>query len=469
MKKEPLSLFETLRGGAQSFSGHTFLVEPDHDLSYQVVCSLAMAAARRLRTVKTQRLYLYARDSAALVVALFAADLAGLSVCVLNRRDDVATVRDIMGQIGAGFLLTDHPQMAAREGAAHIEAMAPSSTRHDALPDAADPRAPESNVSQGSVVILTTGTTGQPKAVLYSWPRLLGQMQNTAEAGQRRWLLTYPLNHFAGIQMALHTLVNGHTLVIPRSRRFEDVQEAIHACGVDAISGTPTFWRMFLGQLKASATAPPTLKQITLGGEASTPELLAGLKRDFPQAAITQVYATTELGACFAVSDGQPGFPASFLERRVGNVRLKIVDGELYVQSQNRMLGYVGHDNLAAEDGWSATGDVVEQVGERVYFRGRKSEIINVGGYKVHPGKVEAVILQVDGVQAVRVFGQPNPITGQLVSAALEAAPGADPDALIHRVRQACALRLARAEQPRVIEVSDALQKRNNKLVRSHN
>lgn len=463
-----MSLFETLQVKARAFPGRRFLIEGDRELSYRDVLSLALVVAGRLRELKSERLYLYAHDSVMMVVALFAADLADVTVCVLNRRDDAGTIRRTIDDLGDGFLLTDHVRKAGLlENVAHIDEMAPELKGRDRVHDEADSETTGNSAGQGSVVVLTTGTTGQPKAALYSWARLVGQVRKAAEESNRVWLLTYPLNHFAGIQMMLHSVVNGHALVIPASRRFEDVEEAIHAHCVDSISGTPTFWRMFLGRLKGKGAGLPRLKQITLGGEASTPELLADLKRIFPQASITQVYATTELGACFAVGDGKPGFPASFLERNVGNVRLKIVDGELYVQSENRMLGYVGRDDVAAGDDWIATGDMVELVGERVYFRGRKSEIINVGGYKVHPGKVEAVILQVDGVQGVRVFGKSNPITGQLVAATLQASPGVDHSSLVSRVRQVSARHLGRAEQPREINITEALEQRNGKIVRS--
>ena len=223
---------------------------------------------------------------------------------------------------------------------------------------------------------------------------------------------------------------------------------------------------MLTGRLMAREKEPFQLKQITLGGEASTPELLSGLRRLFPQAALTQVYATTELGTCFSVTDEQAGFPATFLERPVGNVRLKIFDDELYVQSTNKMLGYAGQKSFAAEEEWVATGDIVEVEGARVFFRGRKGEIINVGGVKVHPGKVESAILQVEGIQAVRVFGKPNPITGQLVSAELEPATGLAHEELIYNVREICRRDLNRHEQPQEIIISERLARRNNKIAR---
>ena len=87
--------------------------------------------------------------------------------------------------------------------------------------------------------------------------------------------------------------------------------------------------------------------------------------------------------------DGRPGSRVEVLERGDdADVEMKIVDGELWVRSRTGMLGYYGEEPVDP-DGWRATGDLVEIVGDRIQFRGRTSEIINVGGVKVHPLPIE--------------------------------------------------------------------------------
>ena len=81
------------------------------------------------------------------------------------------------------------------------------------------------------------------------------------------------------------------------------------------------------------------------------------------------------------------------------------------------MLGYLNAPSPFTEDGWFNTGDLVEVDGEFIRFLGRKSEIINVGGEKVHPSEVESVLHEIDGVEEAAVVGEPNPITGQIVVA----------------------------------------------------
>jgi acyl-CoA synthetase (AMP-forming)/AMP-acid ligase II len=173
----------------------------------------------------------------------------------------------------------------------------------------------------------------------------------------RRWALLYPLNHFAGLQVLLHTVKNGLSLAIPRSRQFADVLSCLSQCGVDSASGTPTFWRMFTGQLGTSAAGQLKLRQITLGGEPVSAEILRRLRELFPEAKITQVFATTEIGSCFAVNDGLPGFPAKFLEGAIGNVQLKIKHGRLYVRTNIGMVAYIDGSPAPDRDGdWVETG-----------------------------------------------------------------------------------------------------------------
>lgn len=322
---------------------------------------------------------------------------------------------------------------------------------------------------KGAIIILTTGTTGVPKAAKHKWKRLLARpgRQRQGEKDRHSWLLAYPLNHFAGIQVVLHVLQNHETLVIPSSRDYGRIITTIIEQGVDSVSGTPTFWRMMVGRIGSDQLARLQLRQITVGGEASTPDLLERLKSKFPAASITQVYATTELGTCFSVKDGLPGFPASYLDRPVGNVQLKIIDGELYVRSAVKMIAYVdGSPPPEAREDWTATGDTVDQVGDRVLFRGRKTEIINVGGVKVHPLKVEETLLRVPGVAAARAYGRANPVTGQIVACDLELESDAKETAVREAVQKTCLAELNRYEQPRQIAIVGQLEKRNEKLVR---
>jgi acyl-coenzyme A synthetase/AMP-(fatty) acid ligase len=314
------------------------------------------------------------------------------------------------------------------------------------------------------VLILTTGTTGEQKGARHDWRRLAEAVRRPDPHPGTRWLLAYNLNQFAGIQILLHVLTSGATLVAPPSRRAEDVIETIRDQRVTHASATPTFWRLVVGRLDAETARELPLAQITLGGEAAPEGLIERLRELFPNAGISHVYAGTEFGSAVSVRDGRSGLPLSVLERdENAPVRLRIVDGELQIRSRVGMLGY--HRGSDDESEWRATGDLVEVRDDRIHFVGRKTEIINVGGAKVHPLPVEEVVCSVPGVQLAAVYGRANAITGQIVAVDVVADDGVDPDELTARIRAACQA-LPAAGRPRRIRLVEELETRGNKLMR---
>ncbi len=122
------------------------------------------------------------------------------------------------------------------------------------------------------------------------------------------------------------------------------------------------------------------------------------------------------------------------------------------------MLGYLNAPSPFDEEGWFNTQDVVEAEGDYVRIIGRKSELINVGGEKVHPTEIENVLLQLDNVKDAIVFARPNAITGQVVGARIAPVRSEDQEALKQRLRAFCMTRLERFKVPAVIEIMDADQ-----------
>jgi acyl-CoA synthetase (AMP-forming)/AMP-acid ligase II len=107
--------------------------------------------------------------------------------------------------------------------------------------------------------------------------------------------------------------------------------------------------------------------------------------------------------------------------------------------------------------GWFATGDMVDIQEDRVYFVGRKTEMINVAGSKVFPVEVERVIRVVPGVSDVRVFGRASSIAGELVACEIVAAPNQDREALRSLIVRTCLASLASHQQPRIIKLVDRI------------
>src|SRR5208282_5544719 len=99
-------------------------------------------------------------------------------------------------------------------------------------------------------------------------------------------------------------------------------------------------------------------------------------------------------------------------------VGMKIIDGSLRIRSCAAASGYVsGEQMLTDAAGFVDTGDMVERRGDRFYFAGRKGGIINIGGLKVHPEEIEAVINRHPQVRMSLVRPKQNPITGSIAVA----------------------------------------------------
>ncbi|HYH21583.1 MAG TPA: fatty acid--CoA ligase family protein [Azospirillum sp.] len=303
-----------------------------------------------------------------------------------------------------------------------------------------------------AVLLQTSGTTGAPKVVRHDFTRLRGRLRGTGDRGAR-WLLTYEPAAFAGVQVILTALAAGATLIAAPGEGLAGLARAALAHGATHVSGTPSFWRAFLIAL---GDARPPLKAVTLGGEPADQPLLDRLAEAFPGARLRHIYASTEAGSLFAVTDGRAGFPASWLETGVEAVGLRVRDGILEVRSPRAMLGYAG-GGAADRDGWIVTGDLVAVVGDRVLFTGRADGRVNVGGVKVSPEAVEALLLTAPGVQDALVAAAANPITGRILTASVVPMPGVGEAAVRASVRDAVAA-LEPAARPRLVHVVERLE-----------
>jgi acyl-CoA synthetase (AMP-forming)/AMP-acid ligase II len=448
-------LIELLRRAAHDDAALAAVVIDERTTSYAELTADAEAFAAGLRERGIERFAILDHDAATVVALLAAASLAGAEACQYPPTDDLDELAALTKRFDHDVVISSRADLG--DG---ITAIAPKDLRGiGAAPN--DP--PEARPH----LILTTGTTGTPRGVRHDWNRVLRVTQRIAPAPDQRWLLAYGLHQFAGLQILVHVFAAGATLVAPAPRRPREGLAAMRNHAVTHSSATPTYWRFLLAELRADGGAEPGLEQITLGGEAIPGPLLAELTTTFPSARISQVYAASEFGSSGSQRDGRNGLSLDVLNRgEDADIAMKIVDGELWVRSRVGMLGYYGEDPVDA-DAWRATGDLVDVADDRILFRGRTSEIINVGGVKVHPLPIEERVGAVSGVDMARVFGRPNQMTGAIVAVEAVAAPGADTDVIAAEIRAACS-DLPAAARPRSIRFVDSVAMAGNKIVRRH-
>jgi acyl-coenzyme A synthetase/AMP-(fatty) acid ligase len=267
-------------------------------------------------------------------------------------------------------------------------------------------------------ILLTSGTTGLPKMALHTISSLTGAIKSDRKVNDSIvWSTFYDIRRYGGLQIFLRALFDGASLVLSSAEESTgDFLARAGAHGVTHISGTPSHWRLALMSPAARRFAP---RYVRLSGEIVDQVILDSLRAFYPDATIVHAFASTEAGVGFDVRDCLAGFPASLIGTRSTDVEMKVEDGSLRIRSTRNAAGYLGScaESLAGDDGFVDTHDLVELRGERYHFVGRRDGIINVGGLKVHPEEVEAVINRHPGVQMSLVRGRKSPITGALVVA----------------------------------------------------
>lgn len=265
-------------------------------------------------------------------------------------------------------------------------------------------------------IIPTSGTTSSPKLISHTFSSLTRTVKQDISKGESFiWGLTFDIYRFSGIQVFLQSILNGSKLIIPESD-FSIAQtiELFVENNCNIISATPSFWRKVL---MSPSSLNLKIKNITLGGEIADQSILDALKIKFPNAKTIHIYASTEAGVGFSVNDNKEGFPFSFISNNVKDIELKIIDNLLFIKPNKQIQKYMSDNEMYNSDGFINTGDIVEVIENRVYFKGRDSGCINVGGNKVHPEEVEFVILKSGLVDEVKIYGKKNPMMGNLVFA----------------------------------------------------
>ena len=314
----------------------------------------------------------------------------------------------------------------------------------DEMEPATAPRDPQ----QDRVWLLTSGSTGRPKRIGHT---LASLTTVSGELAPRRWLCPYSPGTYAWWQVVTLGLGSpGQNLVVVDPSELEGWVAAAVEHGVTAASGTPTFWRQTI-MTHGDALAEVPLEQISLGGEPVDQAVLDQLTGLFPEARVSWIYASAELGASIVVHDGRAGFPAEWLDRDApGRPRLAVEDGELVIASPHHGEGL---------DGAVRTGDAVLVEDGRVLITGRTSaDEINVGGAKVSAGAVRSALQSHPDVAWAHVRGRKAPLVGTMVVADVVLGSGeTSAPGTVSSITRWCQERLPEYGVPRRIKLLDSI------------
>jgi acyl-CoA synthetase (AMP-forming)/AMP-acid ligase II len=373
-------------------------------------------------------------------IALFLALVQHEAIIVPLADDDETVIAERLALVGVDALVD------FREGEG-IRAMGEAGElpRHPLIESCASART-------AGIIMFTSGSTGKSKAVLYRADFLIEKFRSRSRKPHRT-LLFLKFDHIGGINTLLSVLSQAGTLVVSPSRQADNICRLIQDARVTLLPTTPSFLTMLFLSRAYETYDVDSLEVITYGTEVMPPSTLRALAEIFPCVHLKQTYGLTELGIMATRSKSNE---SEWIKLGGEGVEWRVVSGLLWIRTKTPMLGYLNAPCPFDEEGWYNTGDQVEVDGEYLKVLGRRSEIINVGGEKVHPQEVEGILMELENVAEVLVRGVSSPVTGQTVCAEVCLLEPEDPREFRRRMREFCQARLARYKVPTMVRLSEA-------------
>lgn len=346
--------------------------------------------------------------------AIAAVEASGDAFCVLDPRDSHRRRRDVLSALTPTHL---------RDA---------SGTR--AVPDGRP-------VSDGDgAVVLTSGSSGQPKATVITWSALRSSATLTSEALTRhqrvpRWWVNLTPVHIGGLATYLRCL-------------FTEV-DPIFSPSLDAALGEgATHVSVVRTQLVRADYSP--FDVVLLGGGPPPTQVPSN---------VVATYGMTETGSG-VVYDGRP----------LRDVHVQVVDGEIHLCSPTLFRAYRHGEDPTYHDSegrrWLPTGDGGSFDGTQLVVHGRLDYVITTGGEKVWPDDLETLFREIPGVDDVAVIGVPDHEWGQrVVMACVTSAPE---DEVLHQAQELARESIARWAAPKEIRTVSEIPRTSNGKVARH-
>lgn len=324
------------------------------------------------------------------------------------------------------------------------------------------------------ISFFTSGTTNMPKAFFFNENKLFHTLKYWAEYANMNEsdIIFCPLSitHSHGIMLLLPALINGATCIIQHFP-YVDIErylEIISKYKVTLFSAVPYVYAKML-QNDIEYVHNIFSLRLCISGSAPLSKYIEERFFDKFKTPISQGYGLSEIGpisfnkfanerkGIFSVGKILPQITYKIIDKDGNNVSVGS-EGELIVQSKWMATAYEKDDIATKEmykEGWLHTQDIVKEDEEGfIYIIGRKSQFINIAGYKVHPNEVESVLMSIDGILEAWVFPSFDENKGQRICAKIITK---NPTSAI-KIREQCTYKLPNYKIPSEIHIVDEIK-----------
>jgi len=437
----------------------TAVVSGDVRLTTQQLSDLADGGAGIVAGSQASHVAYIGTGGVMLPLLIFASARAGVTFTPINYRLSADGIKTLVARLRDPLVVVDSRYVEELGGPDGLEGVAKRViVSDDFLSQAADaePAAEFADPDSVGVVLFTSGTTSQPKAVELTHNNLTSYVTGTVEFGSAEptdaALICVPPYHIAGVSAALSNLYAGRKMVYLPIFDPEEWVRLIDAEHVTSATVVPTMLDRIVTVLQAGGHRLASLRNLAYGGSKVPLPLVRTALELLPHVGFVNAYGLTETSSTIAVltpddhRDAQAAADPAVL-RRLGSVgqpvpsiEVQIRDesgvvlpagqtGELFVRGEQVSGRYTGIGSVLDAEGWFPTRDIATlDEGGYLFIGGRSDDTIIRGGENIAPAELEEVLVEHPHVRDVAVVGVEDPQWGQAIVAVVVPAVGADPD-----------------------------------------
>jgi len=460
-----MSISLLLEMAASSNPDRTAVVSGDLRLTTQQLSDLADGGAGVIAASSAKHVAYIGTGGAMLPVLIFAAARAGLAFTPINYRLSADGIQALIQRLPEPLVIVDSryrdmlgdaPEQAPEQATVRVvmesdDFLTAARSSEPATEGLAFP-----DPDSVAIVLFTSGTTSQPKAVELSHNNLTSYVTGTVEFesadASDAALICVPPYHIAGVGAALSNLYAGRKMVYLPNFDPEEWVRLIDAEHVTTATLVPTMLDRVVTVLEAGGQGLPSLRNLAYGGSKVGLPLVRRALELLPDVGFVNAYGLTETSSTIAVltpDDHRAAQSASVAAviKRLGSVGQQVPGieleiraddgtvlgpgetGELFVRGEQVSGRYTGIGSVLDENGWFPTKDIamLDEDGY-LFIGGRTDDTIIRGGENIAPAELEEVLIEHPHVRDVAVVGVEDPQWGQAIVAVVVPKSGVEPD-----------------------------------------